>query len=109
MLAKLIAWAPNREQARQRLIAALTRMTLLGLTTNQSFLIDILKSDCFATGQTFTTSLESQNWTRPDAPEYVRHVVSQATRHQDIDTAGTTGPADKYSPWRTLGAFRTHL
>ena len=39
MLAKVIAWGSNREEARRRLIAALRETLLVGVTTNVPFLI----------------------------------------------------------------------
>ena len=106
MLAKLIAWAPTREQARLRMIAALSQTMLLGLSTNQTFLIEILRSDFFGTGQTFTTTLESRNWPRPGIPEHIRLAAAQTLEQRTADAPGTTGPSDRYSPWRALGAFR---
>lgn len=48
MLAKIIAWGPSREVARQGLIAALANTELGGFTTNLPFLARALKSDAFS-------------------------------------------------------------
>lgn len=106
MLAKVISWAPSREGARNRLLEALMRTTLLGLTSNQPFLIDILRTDFFKSGQTFTTTLESESWTRPDIPEFVRTAAAEAAQQRVSTSDGTSGPADRFSPWRGLGSFR---
>jgi len=54
MLAKIIAYGPDRETARKRLIAALASAPLFGPRNNRDFLIDVLSSDGFATGKTTT-------------------------------------------------------
>lgn len=106
LLAKVIAWAPTREQARIRLLQALRQTTLLGMTTNQMFLIDILRSDFYAFGQTFTTTLESQEWTAPQMPEFVRAAAEEVLAQRALNSMDTGGPEDRYSPWRSLGAMR---
>lgn len=106
MLAKMISWAPTREGARNRLVEALMRTTLLGLTSNQSFLIDIMQTDFFKNGQTFTTTLESESWTRPEVPAFVREAAAQLVQQRLHGADGTSGPSDRFSPWRSLGAFR---
>lgn len=108
LLAKLIVWAPERETARRRLIQALQEMVLLGLHTNQSFLIELLESDIFQTGQTFTTSVESRTWTAPETPDYVQAAAAQFMQTGVSSIGDGAGPAmrDRFSPWRTLGAFR---
>jgi 3-methylcrotonyl-CoA carboxylase alpha subunit len=68
LLAKLIAWGQDREEARRRLAAALRETTLLGVSTNQAFLLDILESDFFIRGETTTTTLESRTFAAA-APE----------------------------------------
>ena len=48
MLAKVIAWAPTREQAVRILMQALRRARLHGLVTNRDQLLDILAAPAFA-------------------------------------------------------------
>ncbi|CAO3619269.1 unnamed protein product [Cunninghamella blakesleeana] len=55
MIAKVIVHAPTRAQAVRLMITALSRTVLLGITTNQKFLIDIMKNPRFQTG-TFDTN-----------------------------------------------------
>lgn len=106
MLAKLIAWGPSREHARNRMISALAQTTLLGLTTNQALLIEVLSSDFFASGQTFTTTLESRDWVQPVVPEFARTAATQELTRRTNISGITSGPSDRYSPWQSLGAFR---
>lgn len=58
MLAKIITYGANREQARRRMIRALGQTTALGLTTNKSFLVETLKHNVFAAGEATTHFIE---------------------------------------------------
>ena len=69
MLAKLITHGETREEARAQMVAALKRMTVLGITTNRDFLIDVLSSDEFAGGGITTDFLDGWTAPRPSADE----------------------------------------
>jgi acetyl/propionyl-CoA carboxylase alpha subunit len=104
LLAKLIAFGTTREQARRRLVQALRDTTILGVTTNQPLLVQILESAFFAKGETFTTTIESTAWPEPPVPEEVVAAARKAlaTRAE----APADGLSDRHSPWSTLGRWR---
>jgi len=58
MIAKLISWAPSREEARIALDAALGGTTLYGVETNRDYLRQILADAPFASGNAWTRCLE---------------------------------------------------
>jgi len=58
MLAKLICWAPTREQAARRLAGALSRARLHGLTTNRDLLVASLRHRAFLDGDVSTDFFE---------------------------------------------------
>jgi urea carboxylase len=58
MIAKVISWAPNREQARADLHQALADSLLYGVETNRDYLRQILLDAPFASGQPWTRCLE---------------------------------------------------
>ncbi|MFF7706603.1 urea carboxylase [Pseudomonas sp. NPDC007930] len=58
MIAKLISWAPSREQARLQLDAMLGASELYGVQTNRGYLRQILADAPFASGQPWTRCLE---------------------------------------------------
>jgi propionyl-CoA carboxylase alpha chain len=60
MLAKVMAWAPTREQAIRMLVAALRRARIHGVTTNRDQLVEILTDPVFVAGEMTTTWLESR-------------------------------------------------
>ncbi|MCF5230634.1 MULTISPECIES: urea carboxylase [unclassified Pseudomonas] len=58
MIAKLITWAPTREQARLNLHQALSDSQLYGVETNRDYLRQILLATPFASGRPWTRCLE---------------------------------------------------
>jgi len=58
MLAKVIAWAPTRDEAIRRLAAALAGARIHGVVTNRDLLVSILGQDDFQSGRTDTAFLE---------------------------------------------------
>jgi urea carboxylase len=59
MIAKVISWAPTREQARADLHQALGDSLLYGVETNRDYLRQILLDAPFASGQPWTRCLEA--------------------------------------------------
>ena len=57
MLAKLISWAPTREQAARQLSGALARARVHGVTTNRDLLVGILRDEAFLAGRVSTSFL----------------------------------------------------
>lgn len=103
LLAKVVAWGADREQARRRLLRALRGTALVGVTSNLGFLARVLESDFFIRGETFTTTLESLAWVEPpqsqesraDRAEVERRAVHRADPRRD-----------RFSPWSGEG-FRS--
>jgi acetyl/propionyl-CoA carboxylase alpha subunit len=102
LLAKIVAWGTDREQARRRLVEALRELVLLGTGTNQSFLLQVLESEAFRKGETYTTTLEERAWTEPALPE----AVIAAARAWAPSGGDPGSPARAPGPWETLGGFR---
>jgi acetyl-CoA carboxylase biotin carboxylase subunit len=69
ILSKLITYGDTRDTAILRMQALLREYALLGVTTNRQFLLDILESGAFASGDTDTSFLERYfaDW-QPVAP-----------------------------------------
>ena len=86
MIAKVICWAPTREQARQGLHQALGESLLYGVETNRDYLQQILLDAPFANGQPWTRCL--------DALVYRAHtveVLSPGTQTSVQDYPGRLG------------------
>ena len=120
MLAKLIAWGPDRGAAIRRLVRAIDDFVALGVTTNLPFLKAVLSHEAFAAGDTTTAFIPTYlpDWA-PDAPALTPELVALIAAAELLDGAG--GPAhasqgaaspglpagaDPYSPWDRLGPFR---
>ena len=58
MLAKVICWAPDRDQTARALAGALARARVHGLTTNRDLLVRVLRHPEFLAGQTDTAFLD---------------------------------------------------
>jgi geranyl-CoA carboxylase alpha subunit len=70
MIAKLIAHAPTRDEARATLAAALDETIALGVPTNKEFLSFVLRNETFGSGQA-TTRFVEENEFKGDKPDYV--------------------------------------
>ncbi|MGZ4492735.1 MAG: acetyl/propionyl/methylcrotonyl-CoA carboxylase subunit alpha [Nocardioidaceae bacterium] len=60
MLAKVIAWAPTREQALRRLAGTLARARIHGVRTNRDLLVEVLRHPAVLCGDVSTDFLERQ-------------------------------------------------
>jgi geranyl-CoA carboxylase alpha subunit len=81
MIAKVIAHGATRDQARERLAAALDSTVALGLPTNKAFLAAVLRDDEFATHGA-TTNFLTRRFARiePAEPEATTLAVAAALR-----------------------------
>ncbi len=68
MLAKVICWAADREQAAAALSAALSRARIHGLTTNRDLLVRVLRHPAFLAGQTDTAFFDKHGLDSLAAP-----------------------------------------
>ncbi|MBA2564506.1 MAG: ATP-grasp domain-containing protein [Gemmatimonadetes bacterium] len=112
LLAKILAWAPDREHARTRLVRALEETALLGFRTNQSFLLELLDSEAFRSGLTFTDTVEGAANGRGDGdpPGFVlaaaAYLLGSRRERTARDGAAMNPREDRGSPWTGLGAWR---
>ena len=103
MLAKVIAWAPDRETARARLVAALGQTAVLGLATNTTFLRDLLDDADVVAGRLDTALIERRGeaLTRADPPPpHVYAVAALAMLAEGEPTGTAVDPWQDTSGWR---------
>ncbi len=98
MLAKVIAWGPDRDVARVRLDAALAGTTVLGLVTNISFLRELLADPGVAAGRMDTGLIDRINAARPApaAPDSAAVAAALAL----LDASARSGPWGDRRGWR---------
>jgi acetyl/propionyl-CoA carboxylase alpha subunit len=105
LLAKVIAYGGDREEARHRLIAALESLALLGVMTNQAFLLELLDDHAFASGETYTHTLESREWPGPERIADEALLAASIALHAPAAAAEGRDDADRHSPWLRLGSW----
>ena len=77
MLAKIIAFGKDREEARRRLAAAVERTVILGVPTNKDYLARILRHAAFAAGSATTDFVAQLEAEPPQAePKSLRAVAA---------------------------------
>jgi len=110
IISKLVVHAETRERAIGRMIRALESYTVLGVKTPIGFLLDVLGSQPFATGATYTDFIEAHfaDWHPDDtaldlaAVAYAADAMAPKIR---LTMAGS-GPAAHAGPWQTLANWR---
>jgi 3-methylcrotonyl-CoA carboxylase alpha subunit len=114
MIAKLIVYSENRQDAIRRMDRALTQYVILGLTTNLHFLRDVINHPDFHQGRTTTALLERHfaNWQPPDEAIPDEALIAAAlsemhTAQNHTRSVGELAPeGDIYSPWVRSDGFR---
>ncbi len=86
MLAKLIAWGRDRDEATRRLIRALSEASIQGVRTNRRFLIDVLRDDAWASGDVSTHLIDERfsGWTDAGVPDEVVRVAMLAATADEL-------------------------
>ncbi len=115
LLAKLVVLAENRQEAMRKMAWALRQYIILGVTTNLSFLQDLVRHEAFQRGD-ITTDFVSQHfthWQPADPPTSDLALVAAALAEMfeeqsegGMRRGGEETRGDPYSPWRQLRDFR---
>ena len=110
ILSKLITHAESRQECIERMIRALKDYVVLGVLTPIPFLMDILSSEAFIRGETYTNFIDTHLADWCPAMEgvdlaCVAYIADSMSNHR---AKGNLIPTDgeTYSPWQTLGNFR---
>ena len=113
MLAKLIAWAPDRDLSLRRMDVALSRFLVLGVITNIPLLRAVLGHAQFQRGEYDTGFLEwNPAVTMPTLTDEIRDMsraLAAWASSRPVGPASPTAPADtrvSANPWQTSGARR---
>ncbi len=114
MLGKLVVWAENRELAIERLRVALEETVILGLGTNQAYLLALCSDPDVKAGKVHTHWLEKTFASRYQAvPSDADLALWSALRKQGLGAALDQAPASsrvggavssQASPWQQIGA-----
>ena len=110
ILSKLIAHAATRDDCIERMIRALKSYVILGVLTPIPFLVDIISSEAFRQGATFTDFIDRyfSDW-QPDMKNAklaaLANMAAQSAGHGFKENI-VMADSQTASPWRTLGHFR---
>jgi len=103
MLAKVVAWGPDRETARARLDAALAQTAVLGLSTNTAFLRALLADEDVVAGRLDTGLIERRGEALTAAPEPPPAVFAAAALAELIENEPRSAVVD---PWELADGWR---
>jgi acetyl/propionyl-CoA carboxylase alpha subunit len=119
LLAKLVCWGADREQARRRMATALGEFSLLGVTNTAGFLRDVVASEAFRDARLSTRFLEEHfpSWSPDDEALESLLVAAAMVAGGSLGAARPLGAAPSSprgadgsrnagrSPWAELAAF----
>ncbi|RDS81008.1 acetyl/propionyl/methylcrotonyl-CoA carboxylase subunit alpha [Dyella psychrodurans] len=109
MIAKLIVWDESREQALQRMVAALAQYQVVGVASNIDFLSRLVTCTSFVKAELDTSLIERERdalWREQSVPTSTVLLAALAhllyERREILPAAGD----DIHSPWRHLDGWR---
>lgn len=116
ILSKLIAYGATREDAIRRMQMLVGDYTVLGLTTNRQFLLDVLTSPTFIAGETDTTFLDGHflSWqpSSPSAKVLAITALMETLQRQGqlaaspVSAASDTTDTPQSTPWHRYDGWR---
>jgi len=111
ILGKLVVWAENRPAAVERMVRALKECVILGIKTPVEFLLDVMLTPAFRSGDLHTSFIEQNlpDW-QPDpsvdALAALAWVANELAGPRAAARAkASAGVPGWPSPWQTLGAW----
>ncbi|MCD7099623.1 acetyl/propionyl/methylcrotonyl-CoA carboxylase subunit alpha [Stenotrophomonas sp. MMGLT7] len=107
MIAKLVAWGADRDDALRRLRQALDRCRLVGVSSNAGFLRRLLDTASFSQAHLDTALIEREHeaLSAPAAAGDAQWMMAALALLQAA-AAATAGPADPHSPWDIQDSWR---
>jgi 3-methylcrotonyl-CoA carboxylase alpha subunit len=112
MIAKLIVWGEDREQALARLAIALQATQIVGPANNVAFLGRVVASTAFAGADLDTALIEREKTALFDAPPLPFHIAAAGVVAHALALERANESADPWSRrdgWRLHGGARRHF
>jgi acetyl/propionyl-CoA carboxylase alpha subunit len=110
LLAKISTWGATREEARERMLAALRETVVLGVVTNRDYLRAVLAHPAFVAGATHTQFLAEhlRDWRPQPGPQRDVAAVLAAVALAAPSAAANGGAPTATAPtlWESLGPWR---
>ncbi len=110
VLAKLIVWGENREEARQRMILALKENIIIGVKTSIDFMLRCLEHPEFIKGNTFTDFIEKNMTLESErSDDMVKAALAAAIAHSrengKTKRVEISGKGEMPTPWQSVGRW----
>ncbi|WP_418315648.1 acetyl/propionyl/methylcrotonyl-CoA carboxylase subunit alpha [Piscinibacter sakaiensis] len=105
MIAKLIVWGADREQALARLDAALRQTHIVGLSTNVSFLGRVVRSESFSKANLDTALIEREREALFGVPGLPLELAAAGVAAHALQQEGALEDSD---PWSRRDGWRIH-
>ncbi|RQP23093.1 acetyl/propionyl/methylcrotonyl-CoA carboxylase subunit alpha [Piscinibacter terrae] len=105
MIAKLVVWGADREQALARLDAALAQTHIVGLHTNVAFLRRVVKSKAFSQADLDTALIERERPALFNAPPLAAEVAAAGVIAHALVKEAALEDSD---PWSRRDGWRMH-
>ena len=112
MIAKLVAYGRDRQQAQQKLIAALAQTAVIGVKTNIDFLVKVAREPDFSAGKIDTHFIAQHSATLFSTPEKASHralifaAVRQLRATEIAARIKLQASSDPHSPWGMATGWR---
>ena len=111
MLAKLVTYAENREESINKMLWALSRYVVMGVTTNIPFLKKVLEHEEFKKGNITTHFIDDyfKDWTVAKYGLPIDAIIALAvydSMHSKKQEIVRFKEADPHSPWKHVGRWR---
>ncbi len=111
MIAKLIAWGADRDQARARMSRALSEVRIAGVATNAAFLYRLMHAPAFASADLDTGLIERERAVllpEPDPMTPSGWAIAVAAWLAHEATASVIQTQSWTDPWAATDAWRVH-
>ncbi len=111
ILSKVITWGETREDARKRMILALSNYTILGIKTSINFLASVMDHSEFVAGNTQTNFIDknmSDLKEKKKEKRFINEALIAAAISSQTKTASrkrARGKEEMPSPWLTVGKW----
>lgn len=111
MLSKIITYSENRQENINKMIWALSRYVVMGVTTNISFLKKVLEHNEFKKGNITTHFIENyfKDWTVTKDGLPIDAIIALAvydSMHKKTKEIVRYKESDPHSPWKHVGRWR---
>ena len=106
MLAKVISWAPTRDDAARTLAGALARARIHGVGTNRDLLVHVLRHPAFRRGDTDTAFFDRHDVKAPLADDEAASLSALASALADAAARQASAPVLRTLPsgWRNVAS-----